>query len=59
MVSDSTGNTLLGRTKVARAVPTIIPVADCVHHLSNTIADIVKLPFFRQVETYIIASVTY
>ncbi|XP_006456240.1 hypothetical protein AGABI2DRAFT_146132 [Agaricus bisporus var. bisporus H97] len=48
MVSDSTGNTLLGRTKVARAVPTIIPVADCVHHLSNTVGDIVKLSFFRQ-----------
>ncbi|XP_006459858.1 hypothetical protein AGABI2DRAFT_67915, partial [Agaricus bisporus var. bisporus H97] len=40
MVSDSTGNTLLGRTKVAHAVPTIIPVADCVHHLSNTVGDI-------------------
>ncbi|KAF7760558.1 hypothetical protein Agabi119p4_11234 [Agaricus bisporus var. burnettii] len=58
MVSDSTGNTLLGRTKVARAVPTIIPVADCVHHLSNTVGDIVKLSFFRQTLTIIRAVIT-
>ncbi|KAF7768644.1 hypothetical protein Agabi119p4_7887 [Agaricus bisporus var. burnettii] len=58
MVSDSTGNTLLGQTKVARAVPTIIPVADCVHYISNTIGDIVKLSFFRQTLTIVRAVIT-
>lgn len=40
---------LLGRTKVAAMVPTIIPVSDCVHQLSNTIGNIVKLLYFHKV----------
>ncbi|KAF5309688.1 hypothetical protein D9758_018991 [Tetrapyrgos nigripes] len=51
--SDSTGNTLLARHLIVDAVPTILSIADCCHHLDNMNKDIVKLTYFQEPITVI------
>ncbi|THU89473.1 hypothetical protein K435DRAFT_677870 [Dendrothele bispora CBS 962.96] len=46
--SDSTGNTLLAQTLINEEVPTILPFADCCHHLDNTNKAIVELDYFDE-----------
>ena len=49
MCSDSTGNTRRGRKDAQEALPTVLDLGDCCHHLQNTIKDINKLPEFKDV----------
>lgn len=46
VICDSTGNTRASRRLTVLEVPTALNVADIVHHISNTLKDIVKLEFF-------------
>jgi hypothetical protein len=48
VVCDSTGNTRASRRLTVAEVPTALNVADIVHHISNTVKDIVKLEFFSE-----------
>ncbi|KAJ7458998.1 ribonuclease H-like domain-containing protein [Mycena latifolia] len=45
--ADSTGNTRGFRRIFCERVPTILDLADPNHHLSNTVKDIVQLPYFK------------
>ncbi|KAJ7478934.1 hypothetical protein FB451DRAFT_1338656 [Mycena latifolia] len=45
--ADSTGNTCGFRRIFCERVPTILDLADPNHHLSNTVKDIVQLPYFK------------
>ncbi|RDB28214.1 hypothetical protein Hypma_001371 [Hypsizygus marmoreus] len=45
--SDSTNVTKAARREIAAAIPTVIDLCDCVHHLQNTIKDITKLSEFK------------
>ena len=47
VVSDSTGNTRLHRELLVKEVPTMLNLPDIIHFISNTIKDIVTLPFFK------------
>jgi hypothetical protein len=47
VVSDSTGNTRLHRELLVKDIPTMLNLPDIVHFISNTIKDIVTLPFFK------------
>ncbi|KZV79764.1 hypothetical protein EXIGLDRAFT_846239 [Exidia glandulosa HHB12029] len=48
-VTDSAGNVKLGRKLISQAFPTIISLDDQPHGLNNTIKEICKLPYFKQV----------
>lgn len=52
VVCDSTGNTLLFRRFLVETIPTMFNLPDICHHISNTIKDIVRLPFFAEVRTF-------
>ncbi|KAF8238046.1 hypothetical protein L208DRAFT_1375358 [Tricholoma matsutake] len=47
VVWDSTGNTHLSRRLLVLKVPTALNLADIVHHISNTLKDIIKLKYFE------------
>ncbi|TFK57954.1 hypothetical protein BDN72DRAFT_966451, partial [Pluteus cervinus] len=49
VVSDSTSNTRGARQKLVKTFPTLVPLADICHHISNTIKDIVRVKFFQDV----------
>ncbi|KAJ7831615.1 hypothetical protein B0H14DRAFT_2365081, partial [Mycena olivaceomarginata] len=57
--SDSTGNTKSGREKVVIVIPTILIVPDPCHHLSNTIGDITRLPYFMNSITKMRTTITH
>ena len=48
MCSDNTGNTRRGRKDAQEEIQTMMNLADCCHHLQNTIKYINKLPHFQQ-----------
>lgn len=48
-VCDSTGNTRLSRALVAARAPTVLNLADIIHHFSLTLKDIAQLDFFKHV----------
>jgi hypothetical protein len=52
--SDSTGNTKWAREGVVDDIPTMLICPDCCHHLSNTIGDITKLPYFTDVRYFLL-----
>ncbi|KAK6987730.1 DUF659 family protein [Favolaschia claudopus] len=47
IASDNTGNTTVARVLCVDDVPTLLICPDPCHHLSNTVGDIVKLPYFE------------
>ncbi|KAF8233919.1 hypothetical protein L208DRAFT_1553448 [Tricholoma matsutake] len=47
VVCDSTGNTRLSWRLLVLEVPTALNLADIVHHISNTLKDIIKLKYFE------------
>ncbi|KAF8148580.1 hypothetical protein B0H34DRAFT_802808 [Crassisporium funariophilum] len=48
--SDNTGNTRCGRRNAQAVIPTMLNLADCVHHLQNTIKDINGIPEFKDAQ---------
>ncbi|KAF9254484.1 hypothetical protein L218DRAFT_886135, partial [Marasmius fiardii PR-910] len=48
-IADSTGNTHSSKHDLAKIIPTLLPLADICHHLSNTSKDIVNIKYFAEV----------
>ncbi|KAF8176825.1 ribonuclease H-like domain-containing protein [Mycena galopus ATCC 62051] len=57
--SDSTGNTSWARDGVVDDIPTMLIVPDPCHHLSNTVGDITRLPYFANALTKMCTTISH
>ncbi|KAF9477045.1 hypothetical protein BDN70DRAFT_811256 [Pholiota conissans] len=58
IVCDSTGNTRLHRQLLVDEIPTLLNLPDIVHFISNTIKDIVRIPYFSKTVTVLRGTIT-
>jgi hypothetical protein len=52
VVSDNTNVTKAARRLIHEAVPTIMPIWDCVHHIQNMIKDVSNLSEYKPVSLF-------
>lgn len=50
VVCDSTGNTRLFRKLATRKIPTMLNLADVIHHINLFLKDLEQLGYFKEVQ---------